>query len=312
MNEYLQIGAKALRSAALNDDAKHFILNNAKLYGILRKAANRYIGGESLVETLPKVIYANSEGYKCSIEFMGENVRTESEADEATIEFINIVRHIENRNLDCTIALDLSHIGLGISRELGLKNLIQICDAAKRGGIEVIISAEGTDMTDAVLETYITANKDFDLLGITLQAYLYRSRNDMQELLKTNGRIRIVKGAFETPPGYSIPRGSELDAVYLSYVDDLLSHRHKCSIATHHHDIQQHAKTMVDHYKPSKSNYEFESLYGIQSEQLLALKEEGYMTKLYFVYGREWYLYLCNRIAEYPLNIFKLLEDITL
>ena len=56
--------------------------------------------------------------------------------------------------------------------------------------------------------------------------------------------------------------------------------------------------------------YEFESLYGIRNEQLFKLQEEGYSTKLYFVYGKEWYLYLCNRIAEYPLNIFQALADI--
>lgn len=312
MKEYLKIGATALRSAALNDDAKHFILNNQQLYSILKKAANRYIGGENLIETLPKVIYSNSQGHKCSIEFMGENVKTEKEADDATDEFLNIVTEIQERNLNCTVALDLSHIGLGISRELGLKNLLQICERAKIGSTEIIISAEGTDMTDAVLETYISANKNFDLLGITLQAYLFRSRDDMRDLLKTNGRIRIVKGAFETPAGLSIPRGSELDSVYLSYMDDLFCNRHKCAIATHDQNIQQQAKAVIDYYQPSRDYYEFESLYGIQAEQLNTLKEEGYMTKLYFVYGREWYLYLCNRIAEYPLNIFKLLEDIAM
>jgi len=40
------------------------------------------------------------------------------------------------------------------------------------------------------------------------------------------------------------------------------------------------------------------------------LRDEGYPTKLYFVYGQEWYLYLCNRLAEYPLNLFRALQDI--
>ncbi len=97
----------------------------------------------------------------------------------------------------------------------------------------------------------------------------------------------------------------------MNYVDQLLSKGHKCSIATHHLAIQQEAKKLVDTYKPNKQNYEFESLYGIQTDQLEMLREEGYVTKLYFVYGREWYLYLCNRIAEYPLNLFRALHDIS-
>lgn len=84
----------------------------------------------------------------------------------------------------------------------------------------------------------------------------------------------------------------------------------KCSIATHHHKIHQETKTLIEKYKPNQSSYEFESLYGIQTENLATLREEGHPTKLYFVYGKEWYLYLCNRIAEYPLNIFRALDDI--
>lgn len=174
----------------------------------------------------------------------------------------------------------------------------------------MIVSAEDTEKTDAILDVYKQTRKVYDNLGITLQAYLYRSKEDFQDLILDKGRIRIVKGAFETPPGHSISRGEELDTVYLDYVEQLISQNHKCSIATHHHRIQQETKAIIERYKPTPNSYEFESLYGIQTEQLAALLAEGHPSKLYFVYGKEWYLYLCNRIAEYPLNIFRALDDI--
>jgi proline dehydrogenase len=139
---------------------------------------------------------------------------------------------------------------------------------------------------------------------------LYRTKDDFNDLIKVANRIRIVKGAFETAPGLSVPRGEALDEIYLGYIDQLLSHQHKCSIATHHDKIQQRAKELIRLHQPAKEMYEFESLYGIRTEQLEQLKAEGYSTKLYFVYGKEWYLYLCNRLAEYPLNIFQALSDI--
>jgi len=120
----------------------------------------------------------------------------------------------------------------------------------------------------------------------------------------------ILKSAFDVPANTSISRGDKLDEVYLSYIDQLLSLNHSCSIATHHALIQQEAKKLIKLHKPNKETYEFESLYGIQTDQLIALKDEGYPTKLYFVYGREWYLYLCNRVAEYPLNLFRVLDDL--
>ena len=308
--DLLNLGTNALRKAALNLEAKEYILGNPVLYNTLRKAADRYIGGEDLAETIQKVSSQASLGYKTSIEFMGESTMTEAEAAGATQEFRNIVQEISNRSLNATVSLDLSHIGLAISKELCLANLEQICHDALKHGIEVIISAEGHERTDEVINTYLDINKRFANTSITLQAYLHRSEDDLKELMKQSGRVRVVKGAFDTPDGIALPRGEKLNQRYLGFVEQLLSAGHLCSIATHDHYIQQEAKKLIESIKPAREIYEFESLYGIQSEQLAKLKEEGYPVKMYFVYGKEWYLYLCNRIAEYPLNLFRALADI--
>ena len=308
--ELLRQASAALRKVALNEEAKDYILSNPILFTILKKAADRYIGGETLGETIGKVKTQNERGFKCSIEFMGESTRTEHEANAARDEFIKICQEIKHHELDSTLSLDLSHIGLAISKDLCLNNLNLICKEASKGKIEVTISAENTDRTDDVLTTYKDIIRTYQNVAITLQAYLHRTKDDFEELIKLKGRIRIVKGAFETPPGLSLQRGDQLDEVYLNYVDRLLSENHLCAIATHHGKIQQEVKKLIQKYKVSTDIYEFESLYGIQNEQLLALKGEGYPAKIYFVYGKEWYLYLCNRLAEYPLNLFKALSDI--
>lgn len=308
--DLLLMGASALRKAALNEQAKQFILSNEILFKTIKKAADRYIGGETLEETIIKVQEQNKNGFKASIEFMGENTLTEKEAIGATNEFIQIAQAIKAQKLNSTFSLDLSHIGLSISKDLCLNNLDQICKEAQKENIEVTISAENVEITDAVIDVYKTASKTYNNVSITLQAYLHRSKDDFEDLMQQNGRIRIVKGAFETPKHLSIPRGDELNERYLYYVDQLLSRNHPCSIATHHDLIQNEVVKMLQNYKTSKDLYEFESLYGIQTEQLMRLKEQGYPTKLYFVYGKEWYLYLCNRIAEYPLNLFQALNDI--
>ena len=309
-NEMLNLGAMALRKAALNEEAKAYVLSNPMLFQVLKKAADRYIGGETLEETINKVKLQNEKGFKCSIEFMGESTRTEIEANAARDEFIKICQEIKHQKLYSTLSLDLSHIGLAISKDLCFYNLNAICQEASKGNIEVIISAEDAGRTDAVLNVYNDIAKDHQNVGITLQANLHRTKDDFKEVFKNKGRIRIVKGAFEKATGGSLSRGDELNQVYLNYIDKLLSENNLCSIATHDKKIQQEAKALIQKYKTTPDIYEFESLYGIQYEQLLDLKEEGYAAKLYFVYGKEWYLYLCNRLAEYPLNVFQALMDI--
>lgn len=310
MNELLNITAVALKKAALNEKAKDLILHNEVLYKLLKKAADRYIGGETLEETLEKAISHNNLGYRVGIEFMGENTGTVSKAKSATMEFIRAAECINSQNLNAAISLDLSHIGLSLSNDFCMENLQAICDISSKQNIEVTISAEDTDKTDSVLNMYLEASKIYSDLSITVQAYLHRTKDDLKAIMSTAGRIRLVKGAFDTPQGSSLPRGNELNERYLEFLDELLLNNRKCSIATHDAFIQDQARALIHLYHPSKEVYEFESLYGIQTAQLSKLKDEGHPVKVYFVYGTEWYLYLCNRLAEYPPNIITALNDI--
>jgi proline dehydrogenase len=310
LEDLFKLGSAALKKAALNEEAKTYLLANPVLFGLLKKAARRYIAGDTLTEAAPIAASLNQQGFRCSLEFIGESTRNEQEAKEATDEFLRVCRTIRENKLNASVSLDLSHIGLALSNDLCFANLTQLCQEAVVANTEVIISAEGTERTDAVLAMYQKISATHKNVGITVQAYLHRTPDDLKQILSLPGRIRIVKGAFETSPGLSLSRGKELDETYLAYAEQLLSTGHLCSIATQDPFIQQSVKQLIGKHQPAAQSYEFESLYGIQTQQLTALKEEGYPTKMYLVYGHEWYLYLCNRIAEHPVNIFQALNDI--
>jgi proline dehydrogenase len=194
-----------------------------------------------------------------------------------------------------------------VDKELAIHNLSRICDAAKK---EVVISAEGIDRTDNIHDIYRSLSGKYPHLCITVQAYLYRSKDDLENLKKLPNKIRLVKGAFDVPEHVAYKRGEELNKVYLEYVQGLLSANHACSIATHDIHIQQAVKSILQTTQPDKEKYEFESLLGIENDNLAALKAEGHRCRIYVVYGQEWYLYLLNRIAEYPPSIFQVLLDI--
>ncbi|PXX21382.1 proline dehydrogenase family protein [Arenibacter sp. ARW7G5Y1] len=304
----LRIGAESLKKAALNENAKEFILKNEILFKVLKKAADRYIGGETINETLLSVRKWNQKGFDVTTDFMGESIRNKKDANLATTEFVQFTKAIGNKKLNSSISLDLSHIGLLVSKDLAMENLKIICEEASKINQEVIISMEGTDRTDNILYVYRESLKTHKNLGITIQAYLHRSKDDFEEISKLTGSIRMVKGAYETPNGLSIERGDKLDEIYLNYVERLLSKNHKCSIASHHDKIHQETIKLIDKYKPS--NYVLERLLGIRNEELEQYKNKGYNSRIYVVYGKEWYLYLCNRWAEYPLNIFQGIADI--
>jgi len=305
--ELLKTGSQALKKAALNETAKNFILQNKVVFNTLKKAANRYIGGENLNEAVTVIQKLNKEGFIVTTDFMGESIRNEGDANLATKEFIQLAETICMEKLNSSVSLDLSHIGLLVSKELAAKNLHTICREAEKSNQEVIISMEGTDRTDAILDVYKEALKQHSNLGITIQAYLKRTRNDFEEILQLPGSIRLVKGAFSAPDGAFLPRGEQLDEIYLGYAEQLLAKNHPCAIASHDEKIFKETLQLVNRYQPT--NYVLERLLGIGNASLEIYKEAGYHCRIYVVYGKEWYLYLCNRWAEYPLYVFRGIAD---
>ena len=306
--QLLEIGSESFKKIALNEDAKSYVLSNPLLFNILKKAANRYLGGETLSEAVDAIRLLNEEGFTVTTDYMGESIRDAQKANEATQEFMAFAQAILQYGLNSSISLDLSHIGMLVSKDLALENLQKICTEAQKSNQEVIISMEGVERTDLILDIYQEALNNCPNLGITIQAYLYRTKEDFQRLIELPGSIRLVKGAFEVPTALAMPRGEKLDDTYLQYTEALLGKNHPCSIASHHEQIHQAATQLINQYQPT--NYVLERLYGIRNEELKSYKDQGYHCRIYVVYGKEWFLYLCNRWAEYPLNLFQGIADI--
>ncbi len=87
----------------------------------------------------------------------------------------------------------------------------------------------------------------------------------------------------------------------------LLRNNHTCAIASHDEKIHKQTTALIEKYKPN--NYVLERLLGIRNEEFQKYKDDGYNCRIYIMYGKEWYLYLCNRWAEYLLNIFQGIAD---
>lgn len=102
------LAGKALRKAALNEEAKQYLLHHPTLFNLLLKAAGKYIGGETLEEALKTRQELQSQGLMTSLEFIGENVTNVSEANEATEEFLKIIESVKNSQKQERVSLDLS------------------------------------------------------------------------------------------------------------------------------------------------------------------------------------------------------------
>jgi len=298
-----QAAASALKRIARSETVKRHVLGDPALYSVLLRAARTFIGGEYLADCLLTACNLNSQGSAVTIDYMGENVREPSDAEEATAEFLRIVRAINNTGLNASVSLDLSHIGLALDPGLALENADRIARATAAAGLEMMISAEGSERTDRVLETHGQLARKHDHVGVTLQANLYRTVDDLESVLERSGKIRVVKGAFQEAGSIAMPRGRNLDRTFLRTISRVISADRPCSIATHDPQVIKQARKMMAGLREDQE-VEFEMLFGAARTRLARLRRDGFRTRIFLPYGREWYLYLCHRLAEYPPNIY--------
>ncbi|MCM3410187.1 proline dehydrogenase family protein [Metabacillus litoralis] len=298
--------SKALKSIARDQELKAYFQNSEELFPILIKGANRFVAGETRTEGIERVINLYNKGYQVSLEFIGENTKSEEECILAKNEFKELIKDLGNKQMKATVSFDLSHIGMMISDAVAFTNLEELAKEAQKHHIQLMISMEESQKTDKILSLYKRISNSYSNVGITLQVHLNRSSIDLNDLLKNTGKIRLVKGAYQESEGKYIPRSEELNKRYIEFVSMCIDSNHLVSVATHDEHILMELKAKGFLYCP---NVEVEMLDGVRPDLLRSLKEDNIQTKVYVTYGSEWYLYLVHRIAEYPPNIYTFISD---
>ena len=298
--------ANALKVIARNEQMKSYIQESKELYPLLARAARRFVAGETRDEAIGEAKQLATRGYATSLEYIGENTRDQAGCEAAKNEFLQLIHTARQAGIQHTISLDLSHIGLVVNEELAYKHLVELAREAASHGMNVMISAEESAKTDQILGLYRRACEDHANVGITLQAQLHRTERDVENVLACRGPIRLVKGAYQEPSDLALPRSEELSARYLHLADRLITAGRPVSLATH--DEALHRAIRQQGYL-DRPHVEVEMLYGIRPDLLKQLREDGYRTKVYVLYGQEWFLYFCHRLSEYPPNIYTAITD---
>lgn len=296
----------ALKSIARRPDLKSYVEKTPQLNRMLRRAAARYVTGEARQDGLEVGRKLMTKGYAISLEYIGENTTDASECEAAVAEMMTLIHDFGQNGILARVSFDLSHIGLSLDTELAFSHLMNLAEHAQRVGVELFISMEESSKTGRILSVYKRAVSIYPNVGITLQAHLKRTPQDLAAILASPSRIRIVKGAYQESDECSLPRSPALNDRYVELVESSIRQGHRVSIATHDEHI---IEELLDRGWLSGSNAEFEMLYGIRPDLSSKLKAAGYPVRIYLTYGHEWYLYLCHRIAEYPPNLFRALVD---
>jgi hypothetical protein len=118
--------------------------------------------------------------------------------------------------------------------------------------------------------------RDYDNVGVCVQSYLYRSRDDLERLNRLGIPVRLVKGAYQESPEVAYPQKASVDHAYARMLDDLLAVNPYPMVATHDPAMVRLTKNLVAHHHRDRGSFEFQMLYGVRRDLQDQVVSEGY------------------------------------
>ncbi len=291
-----------------------WLLNHVPKYKFVKKAVKRFLPGEELNSAITAAKDFLQKGIPTVFTRLGENITDLNEAAGVTNHYIDVIDNVAENKLLTEISLKLTQIGLDLSFEKSLDSFKLIAAKAKSSGNFVWIDMEGSSYTSGTIEFYKRVKEEHSNAGICLQAYLRRTGNDLNELLKIQPSIRLVKGAYNEPKEIAFELKQDVDKNYF-YLSEVLLNEIKntgirAAFATHDINLINKIIKTAGNMGIKKDKLEFQMLYGIKTSEQLKLVKEGFKLKVLISYGAAWFPWYMRRLAERPANVGFVIKNI--
>jgi len=275
--------------------------------GLLFQVAKHWIAGETYEDALKQAERSNASNLSAIINLLGEEVTVREEVAAAASEYVEVLKTLPTRKILGCISIKPTQLGLTINRRLYEENMNAILRTAKSLNTFVWIDMEGSRYTTDTVDSYLEFRKNFDNVGVAIQAYLNRSKEDVDRILDSKGMIRLVKGAYNESPTIALKSKSEINENFSTLMRSMFERGSQFAIATHHEKlIEEAAELSKNHHV----DFEFEMLMGIRDAKKLELAKRGFRVSDYIPYGKGWWGYSVRRIREHKSNIFLLARSL--
>jgi proline dehydrogenase len=286
----------------------------ATRYGFVRRAVSRFMPGEKVSDALAAAIKLRDQSIGSVFTLLGENISDAAEAEQVTAHYLDVLRQIGEAKLGTEVSVKLTQLGLDLSLDLCYSKVQKIIERAGPESV-VWIDMEASNYVDATLQLYRRARQAYPNVGICLQAYLYRTAEDIASLIPLNPAIRLVKGAYKETPQVAFPSKQDVDENFFTLAKQMLSedarsHKLRAAFATHDRKLIQRIMDYAEAQKLDKKSFEFQMLYGIQREEQNRLAREGWNSIVLVAYGSFWFPWYMRRLAERPANVLFVLRNL--
>ncbi|MEO1671842.1 MAG: proline dehydrogenase family protein, partial [Cyanobacteria bacterium J06631_2] len=313
--------------------------------------AYKYIAGENITEVIKTIERLRKSGLTYTIDLLGEAVITEAEAENYLQSYLNLIEQLTQKarswkrqeGIDLAEGVEVSPVQVSVKltafysqfdplNPVGSK--AKVCDRlrtllrkADELGAAIHFDMEQyryKDLTLQILKELLMEDefRSRTDLGITLQAYLrdsYQDLTDIIEWAKERGNpltVRLVKGAYwdqETIKSlqnhWSQPVYNQKEATDLNFerMTQLLLENHEhlyAAIGSHNVRSQALACAIAETLKIPARRFEMQVLYGMGDKLAQALVKRGHRVRVYSPYGNllPGMAYLIRRLLENTAN----------
>ena len=274
-----------------------------------RRMARRFVAGETREDALQVIRQLNEMGALVTLDYLGEHVTDKSLARASAEEYETVLGEIASRGLKSGVSLKLSAMGLHIDEEFCYHNVRDILAVAAEKERFVRIDIEESALVDVTIAIYRGLRTEFDNVGMALQAYLHRTRSDLQSLIDDGiADIRLVKGAYDEPPEIAWQEREKIQQEMIALARMMLTPEARAkgarmALGSHDDVIYNEIITYANDLGVDPQRWEIQFLYGIRRDELRRLLSEGIRMRVYVPYGGSWYPYFMRRLAERPANL---------
>jgi proline dehydrogenase len=275
-----------------------------------RRLATRFVAGETLEQALSLSRSLNAEGISVTLDHLGESVTSLDEAANARDVYLGTLEAIHSKGINGNVSLKLTQFGLDLSAAECRANVERLAERAAQLCNFVRVDMESSAYTDRTLGIVADLHARHASVGAVIQAYLHRSKADVEDLCARGIRVRLCKGAYMEPASAAFPSKADVDRNYVELMKLLLDRGTYPAIATHDEKMIQATKTYAASKNTPRDTFEFQMLYGIRRDLQRRLIAEGYRLRLYVPFGKAWYPYYMRRMAERPANVLFILRNL--
>jgi proline dehydrogenase len=303
-----------MRSLLLAASQNRWLRDHATHYSFVRGTVSRFMPGETLDDALGAAEALRGKKIGTVFTHLGENIKDRSEAQQVMEHYLEVLGRIRERGLQAEISVKLTQLGLDLSPDLCFEHLKAIIERAQKDSI-VWVDMEASNYVDATLDLYRRALTAHPNVGVCLQAYLHRTKDDLTKLLPLRPSIRLVKGAYNEPPEIAFARKQDVDENYFELGRQMLrakkeNHIVRAAFGTHDVALMRRLASFASAEGFGKKDFEVQMLYGIQRAEQERLASEGCTSIVLVAYGSYWYPWFVRRLAERPANLWFMVRNV--